>query len=107
MTVEVLESTIAIDNEGYENQESFTVIETIKRVDKQPLSGEIAEKEYGISNANIKFRLFITEPSNYINEDSENTKIRIGSKFYTIRAVRDWNIHKEAVIEPYKEVTVV
>jgi len=101
-TVKVLEANTSIDSEAYENN-TYSIIETLTKVDKQPLSGEIASKEYGVTEAGIDYLLIITESTVMKN----NSKLKINGDFYEVKAFVDWNIHTEAVIIPALDIEVI
>jgi len=94
-SVTVQNKTIVYDSEGI-GVETWTASQTTEKSDKQPLSGEIAFKEYGISDAGIT-NLFFMKISTTAQEkgrivDSDGT--------YDIYRVEKYPNHYEIIVRP-------
>ena len=101
--VKVLEASTTLDAERY-SVTTYSEIETLTDVDKQKLSGEIAEREYGITDRGIKYLLVIFGDTAMEN----NSKLQIGTDIYEARFVDPLGGHTEAVIMPFKgNITIV
>lgn len=74
----------------------WTASQTTEKSNKQPLAGEIAFKEYGISDASITdlffFKTFTTA--------RENGRIIDGSNTYEIARAEPYPNHYEVIVRP-------
>lgn len=93
VTVQV--KTTTYDTEGMP-VDTWTASQTVELMDKQPLSGEIAFKDYGISDAGIT-NLFFTKTS---TTATENGRIVDDSDTYDIYRVEKYPNHYEAIVRP-------
>lgn len=91
------------DDEGYPI-ETYEVVETLTNIDRQPASGEISEKKYGVTDRDCTDELYIFKKTMIKNA----SKLRIGTDLYEVRRVLDWGpCHKEVIIKPYNGSLVV
>lgn len=95
ITVTIQNKTTTYDSEGMAI-EVWTASQTIEKSNKQPLLGEIAFKEYGISNAGIT-NLFFLEPS---TSAQENGRIVYGTETFDIYRIEKYLNHFEAIVRP-------
>lgn len=95
ITVTVQNKTTAYDSEGMPT-ETWTASQTTEQSNKQPLSGEIAFKEYGISDAGIT-NLFFFKTS---TSAQENGRIIYGSEIYDIYRIEKYPNHYEIIVRP-------
>lgn len=72
----------------------WTASQTTELSNKQPLSGEIAFKEYGISDAGIT-NLFFFKTSTTAQEGG---RIVYGSEAYDIYRIEKYNNHYEVIV---------
>lgn len=93
ISVIIQNKIVEYDNEGFP-VETWTASQTVERSNKQPLAGEIAFKEYGISDAGIT-HLFFLKTSTVA---SENDRIVHGSDTYDIYRVEQYPNHYEAIV---------
>ncbi len=95
ITVTVQNKTITYDAEGMP-VEVWTASQTTEQANKQPLAGEIAFQEYGISDAGIT-NLFFMKTDTAAQEggrivDSEGT--------YDIYRIEKYPNHYEVIVKP-------
>ena len=87
-------------NTTYDSERISTVVwtasQTTEQSNKQPLSGEIAFQEYGISNAGVT-NLFFMKTS---TSAQEGGRIIHGSDTYTIHRVEPYPNHYEVIVRP-------
>lgn len=95
ITVTVQNKTTTYDAEGIP-VETWTASQTIEKSNKQPLAGEIAFKEYGISDAGIT-NLFFFKTS---TAAQENGRIVYGSETYDIYRIEKYPNHYEVIVRP-------
>lgn len=95
ITVTVQNQTTTYDAEGMPVI-TWTASQTTERSNKQPLSGEIAFKEYGISDAGIT-NLFFFKTS---TSAQEGGRIIYDSKSYDIYRVEKYGNHYEVIVRP-------
>lgn len=76
--------------------EVWTASQTTEQSNKQPLSGEIAFQEYGISDAGIT-NLFFLRTSTAAQEGG---RIVYGSEIYSIYRIEKYGNHYEAIVRP-------
>ena len=95
ITVTVQNKTTAYDAEGIAI-ETWTASQTIEKSNKQPLSGEIAFKEYGISDAGITNLFFFKTSTSSI----ENGRIVDNDGTYDIYRVEKYPNHYEVIVKP-------
>jgi len=81
---------------GY-TKKSFRKTGDIYKVDKQPYSPELAKKQYGLSDENIKYRCF-TEKQGLKAGDYVSCK----SLFYLVLLAHDWDKHSELILGAFK-----
>ena len=93
--VTIQNKTTTYDTEGM-SIEVWTASQTSENSNKQPLSGEIAFKDYGISNAGIT-NLFFFETTTSVQE---NGRIIYGSDSYDIFRVEKYPNHYEVIVRP-------
>jgi hypothetical protein len=84
------------DAEGYPSAILWTASQTIERANKQPLSGEIVFKEYGISDSGIT-NLFFLKASTVAQEGG---RIVDGVGTYDIYRIEKYGNHCEAIVKP-------
>ena len=77
--------------------EVWTTSQTTEEMSKQPLSGEIAYKEYGISDAGVT-NVFFTQ--NATTTAQEGGRIVDSDGTYDIYRVEKWPNHCEAIVKP-------
>jgi len=75
---------------------TWTASQTTERANKQPLSGEIAFKEYGISDSGIT-NLFFLKASTVAQEGG---KIVDSVGTYDIYRIEKYGNHCEAIVKP-------
>jgi hypothetical protein len=95
ITVTVQNKTITYDSEGMP-VEVWTASQTVEQANKQPLSGEIAFEEYGISAAGIT-NLFFMKTDTVAQEGG---RIVHGSDTYDIYRVEPYPNHYEVIVRP-------
>ena len=95
ISVTVQNKTTTYDQEGIPI-DVWTASQTIEKSNKQPLAGEIAFKEYGISDASIT-NLFFFKTS---TTAKENGRIVDGSETYDIYRVEKYGNHYEVIVRP-------
>lgn len=74
----------------------WTASQTTEKSNKQPLAGEIAFKEYGISDASIT-NLFFFKTS---TSAQEGGRIAYGSETYDIYRIEKYPNHYEVIVRP-------
>ncbi len=79
--------------------EIWTASQTTERANKQPLSGEIAYQEYGISDAGITNVFFLEASTAAV----ENGRIIHDSNTYYICRIEEYDDHHEAIVRPVME----
>lgn len=94
-SVTIQTKSIVYDSEGIA-QETWTASQTTEKADKQPLSGEIAFKEYGISDAGIT-NLFFFKTNTVA---AENRRIVDSDGTYDIYRVEKYTNHYEVIVRP-------
>jgi hypothetical protein len=100
--ITVLNETIVIDEELYETK-TFTAGETITG-QVLPIGGQIAEKEYGVTDRDCKEEIHIFMPTTI----KKNDKLSIEGKLYEVRGLLPFPAHKQVLIKPFKgEIEVV
>lgn len=98
----ILDITVTIQNKStiYDSEgmpiETWTASQTAEEANKQPLAGEIAFKEYGISDAGIT-NLFFLKTS---TSAQENGRIVYGTEIYSIYRIEKYPNHYEAIVRP-------
>jgi hypothetical protein len=98
----LLNITITVQNPSitYSSEGMPTIVwsasNTTERSNIQPLSGEIAFKDYGISDAGAT-HLFFTKTS---SAATEGGRIIYGSKTYDIYRVEQYPNHFEIIVRP-------
>jgi len=95
ISVTIQNKTTSYDSEGMP-VEIWTASQTTERSNKQPLAGEIAFKEYGISDTGIT-NLFFFKTSTAARE---NGRIVYGSNTYDIYRVEPFGNHYEVIVRP-------
>lgn len=95
ITVTVQNKTTTYDTEGIP-VEVWTASQTTEQSNKQPLSGEIAFQEYGISDAGIT-NLFFLKASTTAQEGG---RIVNGAETYSIYRIEKYPNHYEAIVRP-------
>jgi Tfp pilus assembly protein FimT len=95
ISVTVQNKTTAYDAEGVAI-EAWTASQTVERSNKQPLSGEIAFKDYGISDAGITNLFFLKTSTTAI----EGGRIVYGAEAYDIYRIEKYGNHYEAIVRP-------
>jgi len=95
ITVTVQNKTKTYDAEGMPI-EVWTANQTIERANKQPLAGEIAFKEYGISDAGIT-NLFFMKTSTTAQEGG---RIVDDDGTYDIYRIEKYPNHYEVIVKP-------
>lgn len=94
-TVTVQNKVIEYDTEAMP-VETWTASQTTEKANKQPLSGEIAFQEYGISDAGIT-NLFFMKTS---TAAQENGRIVDSDGTYDIYRVEKYPNHYEVIVKP-------
>jgi len=74
----------------------WTASQTTEMSNKQPLAGEIAFKEYGISDASITNLFFFKT----LTSAQENGRIVDGSDTYDIYRIEKYPNHYEVIVRP-------
>ena len=95
ITVTIQIKTTTYDGEGMAI-ETWTASQTTEKSNKQPLSGEIAFNEYGISDSGIT-NLFFLKTS---TSAQENGRIIYGTETYDIYRIEKYPNHYEAIVRP-------
>jgi len=95
ITVTIQNKTVAYDAEGMPI-ETWTASQTTEKSNKQPLAGEIAFKEYGISDAGIT-NLFFLKTS---TTAQENGRIVDDEGTYDIYRIEKYPNHYEVIVRP-------
>jgi Tfp pilus assembly protein FimT len=95
ISVTVQNKTTTYDAEGMPVN-VWTASQTTERANKQPLSGEIAFKDYGISDAGVT-NLFFVRTSTAAQEGG---RIVHGSSTYDIYRVEPYQNHYEVIVRP-------
>lgn len=95
ISVTVQNKTTTYDSEGIA-VETWTASQTTEQSNKQPLSGEIAFQEYGISDAGIT-NLFFFATSTAVQEGG---RIVNGIETYSIYRIEKYPNHYEAIVRP-------
>lgn len=95
ITVIVQNKTTTYNFEGMPI-EVWTASQTAELSNKQPLSGEIAFKEYGISDARIT-NLFFLKTSTTAQEGG---RIVYGTETYDIYRIEKYSNHYEVIVRP-------
>jgi len=95
ISVTVQNKTVSYDAEGMAT-EVWTASQTTELSNKQPLAGEIAFKEYGISDAGIT-NLFFFKTS---TTAQENGRIVYGTETYDIYRIEKYPNHYEVIVRP-------
>ena len=95
ISVTVQNKTVTYDSEGMAVI-VWTVSQTTELSNKQPLSGEIAFQEYGISDAGIT-NLFFFKTSTTAQEGG---RIVYGSETYDIYRIEKYPNHYEVIVRP-------
>jgi hypothetical protein len=95
ITVTVQNKTTTYDSEGM-SVETWTASQTTELSNKQPLSGEIAFAEYGITDAEIR-NLFFFKTS---TAAQENGRVVYGSEIYDIYRIDKYPNHYEVIVRP-------
>lgn len=94
-TVTVQIKSISYDSEGMPI-ETWTASQTIELSNKQPLAGEIAFNEYGISDAGITNLFFFATSTSA----QENGRIVDDEGTYSIYRVEKYQNHYEVIVRP-------
>lgn len=94
-TVTVQIKTTTYDSEGIPI-ETWTASQTSEKSNKQPLAGEIAFQEYGISDAGITNLFFFKTNS----AAQENGRIVDSDGTYDIYRVEKYPNHYEVIVRP-------
>jgi len=95
ITVTIQNKTTEYDIEGMPI-ETWTASQTTEKSNKQPLAGEIAFKEYGISDAGIT-NLFFLKTS---TTAQENGRIVDDEGTYDIYRIEKYPNHYEIIVKP-------
>lgn len=95
ISVNVQNKTTTYDTEGMPIN-VWTASQTTEQSNKQPLSGEIAFKEYGISDAGVT-NLFFMKTSTAAQEGG---RIVHGADTYDIYRVEPYPNHREVIVKP-------
>jgi len=95
ISVTVQNKTTSYDAEGMPVN-VWTASQTTERANKQPLSGEIAFKDYGISDAGVT-NLFFMRASTAAQEGG---RIVHSSKTYDIYRIEPYLDHYEVIVRP-------
>ena len=95
ISVTIQNKTTTYDSEGIAT-EVWTASQTTELSNKQPLAGEIAFKEYGISDAGIT-NLFFFKTS---TAAQENGRIVYGTETYDIYRIEKYPNHYEIIVRP-------
>jgi len=95
ITVTVQNKITTFDGEGIP-VDIWTASQTIEASHKQPLSGEMAFKDYGISSAG-EMNLFFLKTS---TSAKENGRIIDNDGTYTIYRIEKYPIHYEVIVRP-------
>jgi len=95
ISVTIQNKTTTYDSEGIAT-EVWTASQTTELSNKQPLAGEIAFKEYGISDAKIT-NLFFFKTS---TTAQENGRIVYGTETYDIYREEKYPNHYEVIVRP-------
>lgn len=93
ITVTVQNKTTIYDTEGMP-VEVWTASQTTELSNKQPLLGEIAFREYGISDAGIT-NLFFFKTSTAAQEGS---RIVYGTETYSVYRIEKYSKHYEVIV---------
>ncbi len=94
-TITVQNKEKTFDTEGM-SIEVWTADETLLAANHQPLSGEVAFKEYGISDASLT-DLFFTPVHTAVHT---NARIIDGSETFDIYRVERFSAHYESICRP-------
>jgi hypothetical protein len=94
-SVTIQNKTTSYDAEGMPIN-VWSASQTTERSNKQPLSGEIAFKDYGISDAGITNLFFLKTSSAAL----ENGRIIHGTKTFSIYRIEQFQNHWEAIVRP-------
>ena len=78
--------------------EIWTASQTTEEMSKQPLSGEIAYKEYGISDAGITHVFFTSNGATTTAQKGGRIVDSVGT--YDIYQVEPWQRHYEIIVRP-------
>ncbi len=101
-TITVQNKDTTFDTEGM-SLEVWTANETTLAANHQPLSGEIAYKEYGISDASLT-DLFFTPVHTAIATKNLTAKITVriidGSEAFDVYRVEPFSAHYEVICRP-------
>lgn len=95
ITVTIQNKSITYDHEGMQTI-IWTASQTIEQSNKQPLAGEIAFNEYGISDAGIT-NLFFLKTS---TSAQEGGRIIYGTETYNIYRIEKYENHHEVIVRP-------
>jgi hypothetical protein len=95
ISVTVQNKTVTYDSEGMAVN-VWTASQTTELSNKQPLAGEIAFKEYGISDAGIT-NLFFFKTSTAAQEGG---RIIYGTETYDIYRIEKYQNHYEVIVRP-------
>lgn len=95
INVTIQNKSLTYDSEGMP-LEVWTASQTTERSNKQPLAGEIAFKDYGISDAGIT-NLFFLKTS---TSARENGRIVYGTETYDIYRIEKFQNHYETIVRP-------
>lgn len=93
ITVTIQNKTTSYDAEGI-GIEIWTASQTTELSNKQPLAGEIAFNEYGISDAGITHLFFLKTSTTA----QENSRIVHNSKTYDVYRIEQYPNHYEAIV---------
>ena len=94
-SVTVQTKSIVYDSEGIA-VETWTTSQTTEKANKQPLAGEIAFQEYGISDARITNLFFMKTNTAAV----ENGRIVDSDGTYDIYRVEKYPNHYEIIVRP-------
>lgn len=78
--------------------EVWTASQTTEEMSKQPLSGEIAYQEYGISDAGVVYLFCTTEGASTAAQEGGRLVDSAGT--YDIYRVESWRNHYEIIARP-------
>lgn len=92
--VVVQNKTVSYDSEGVA-QVIWTASQTIEKANKQPLSGEVAYLEFGISDATIVSLFFVKTSTSAI----EGGRIVYGTETYDIYRIEKYSNHYEVIVK--------
>ncbi len=93
--VEIQDDTVSYDSEGVASQ-TWSAVDTIQG-DVQPFGGELAYKQYGITEAGITKRMFCEVNANV---QMGRRAVVNDTEIYEIRYVAAFRNHYEVLLKP-------